>query len=209
MRVQALNYTPAVEVGDELVYRVQHYREYLDEEEITYVKYNITCVEDVLETTIVNASQYNSEDNLNYTFVQNRTIGTLQDYSLVLYSLYGAIIIIPGTKIADYISNYEYFWPHDSITSIKRGYGVKIESQFYWREYEYNKNGIEVRITIHDPHPLGGYQDLEWILYSINGELYDYKSVPGYSVPLIVGFSVLGLISLFVWVKQKERKPKK
>ena len=68
-KVQALNYTPAVEVGYELVWRNEV--EYQDEITVTYNKYNITSIDDDLETTVVNASIYSSEDNINYSLSHN------------------------------------------------------------------------------------------------------------------------------------------
>ena len=107
MESQALNYTPSIEVGDVLVWKTEI--EFLGEIEISYAKYNITCIEDDSGKTIVNANCYTSNDNINYIFHSNQTIGALQNYMEDVFSLYGDKVIIPGTKIADYPNNFLSF----------------------------------------------------------------------------------------------------
>jgi len=201
-KVHALNYTPSVEVGDELVWRNEV--EYQGETTVTYYKYNITSIEDESEKTLVNASMYSSEDNVNYIFVLNRTLGTLQDYSSDECSLYGDRIIIPGTKVGDYLEAFVDPFGF-TVSSIKRGMGVKMERSGDRREIEFNEDGIQVRYSYEGTYYLNADKS-ERLLYSINEELYEYKSIPGYSVLLIIGFSIIGLVGLFLRLKIINKK---
>jgi hypothetical protein len=200
--VAALQYTPGVKVGDEIVWEMQ--TEYLSY--TCYVKHDIIAIYDFNESRTevrVNES-YTQSDETYLLSIQNGTRGVLEDYvqqdsidDIILgYYWY----IVPGTKIGlyvDYFSN-DPNWENSTFTSINDGYGMEINDnshpfgQFTHITCIYTENGILEKFY--------GEKGVDYFrnydLYSINGK--KYHTIPGFSVPIVLIGLFSGIIGLSV-----------
>lgn len=192
----AYNFSPNVEVGDVIIWKEENsagdafFQSY--SEGLFFNKFNITNIVDEGNDTVIYADHFQSEDSPEgFVFIENKEIGRYSNYSLapVDYLLVPhRYIIIPGTKISDYIEIIKTYLVEDAqIKSIKKGYGVKIETDTEYFYVYFNENGFLVKWAGEG----GNSRVLQ--LYSINGEIY---YIPSYPIFALLGFSLIGLIIL-------------
>ena len=211
--VKAWNYTPSVAVGDELVYESESFREgYTEFGTIDrgYTKYLIASIQDEMNYTFIVANISSSEDNKNYTLeIDGYTVGILGNYSEAPVFLLQGILLIPGTRIFDYVGElYEYFEGECNLTSLDSGYGIKIEYVdphlgAYMAERTFNNEGISEKTKFRYENLFGDEGEYygNSKLYSINGKRY---SIPGYPWYLVLIFSMVGLVGIFIYTKRKK-----
>jgi len=214
-QVSALHYTPAVSIGDELVYKIDQYKEWETEDGPnieSFRKYTISIIEDFDDhSTIIRANRSESEDNQEYVFdFENEHIGHLTDYQLEPYFLQAKFIVVPNTKIYDYADEI-----HDSnsyeaeYSKLSSGWGIKevYQSSVHGdtvRSHTFNKEGILEDYKYSYSSYANGAGEFYGTntLYSINGEIYS-NSIPGYSLYLLMIFSLIGVIGLYIKYKRK------
>lgn len=189
--VQGYNYEPSVNVGDELIWksRTSHNNGSIDEQ---YTRHLITSIVDVNETsTEVKVNVSSSADNIAYQDQEvNTTYGILEDYDeypiFILSRLYH--YIVPGTKIGDYIGYFLQPTPYWDVPldSIERGYGIKFTQDNGDKTVlVFNKKGILEKYEFYNAS-LG--ENFDQNLFSINGEIYSSKTIPGYSIWMVLGW---------------------
>jgi hypothetical protein len=208
----ALNYTPSVDIGDELIYKGESYQEGYTEEGIMdkhFEKYLITRIEDQDNFTTIFANISESEDNKNYSqIINDYPLAVLADYRVEPQYLISTILLVPGTRIFDYVIEiYEYFNGECNITKIQNGYGITLEYVHYdlgpiRNTVIYNQDGIlevlEFRYAdlFDDGEYFGNYH-----LFSINGKRYD---IPGFPWYLILIFTFVSILGIFLKVKKRK-----
>jgi hypothetical protein len=198
INVQALNYTPAVKEGDELIWETEV--KYEGTMELSYEKHKITIIEDYSGYTRVRADLYTSVDNVDYIFSYSHTLGFLRDYNEYPTDLIDSYIIIPRTKVADYIDQIESILGDEyNLSPMKNGYGIKIkwtdtpQNEFTW---VYSPKGILESWSFRSDE-----ENVEKRLFSINGR--HYYSIPGYPIYFLIGFSLSGLLGVFFLIKHR------
>ena len=200
--VQGYNYDPSVNVGDELIWksRTSHNNGSIDEQ---YSKHLITSIIDIDGiSTEVKVNSSSSADNIDYHHQEeNTTYGVLENYDeypiFILSRLYH--YITPGTKIGDYIGYFLQPTPYWDvpIDSIERGYGIQFtQDTGDETTLVFNRDGILEKYGFFNASINENY---EYNLYSINGEIYTPKRIPGYSVWMLSSFClvIIGLIIVF------------
>ena len=203
MEVRALNYIPGVEIDDELIWMTEEW--YTTGQSVEFLKYVVSDISDSDEVTIVRGIRYVSDDNIDYIEYSEYPMGYLTDYSLYPTPLLGDEIIIPRTRVMDYEEDLlSYIGSEYKITSLKSGYGMRIEyddpSYVFSYLRVYNRQGILERFDVK-------YEDGEEFqtqLYSINGRRY--TSIPGYPTYLIIGFSLIGMLGILLTIKRKQKQ---
>lgn len=215
-QVSALFYTPAVEVGDEIVYKIEEYKEWETEDGPFFEyfkKYTITIIEDFDDhSTIIRANRSESENNQDYMQdFENVHTGHLTDYHLEAYHLQAHEIIVPGTKIYDYVDEIRDTWSFEAeFTKLSSGWGIKMEylSDIHGdsiRAHTFTKDGLleEYEYSYSNYAYTAGEFYGTKRLYSINGEVYT-NTVPGFPWFLILGFAFVGVLGLFFVLKRKK-----
>lgn len=207
--VQALNYTPGLQVGDDLIYEVS------SQWDTRKVKHTITDINDSATGTWVNGTV----DNV----IINKPLGYLTNYSLYPQHLVTSILayttsnsyeglsttyyIIPGTilvKFSEEITEYinSTFGVSVSCSSIDKGLGIVItRPNINWIRI-FNEQGILERET-YLKHTAKSVEETYIKLKSINGK--PYRSIPEYPVYLIITFSIVGMGIIFIFNKKKLR----
>ena len=192
---QIFNYTPGVEVGDELVYKIEEVIE--GERTLIYYKYNISDIYDSPGETHVEAEYSSSEDGIIFTYHAIISIGWLGNYTDDPLVLTDYKIIIPGTKVGTYKEEILFHLGDGyKVSSFAWGYGVKIkwDDNLYTREF--NKQGIMEKTESN----IDG-QIEETILISFNGE--NYRSIPGYPVYILVVSSLIGVLGMLFFMRAR------
>ena len=199
------NHDPSVNVGEELIWksRTSHNNGSIDEQ---YTKHVITSIVDVDEvSTEVKVNLSSSTDNSVYQHQEeNTTYGILEDYDeypiFILSRLYH--YITPGTKIGDYVGYFLQPTPYWDvpIDSLERGYGIQFTQDNGDKTVlVFNKDGILEKYELYNSSINRNY---EYSLYSINGEIYTPKNIPGYSVWILFGVC-LGIVGLIMISNRK------
>jgi hypothetical protein len=202
--VHAYNFESGVEVGDEIVYEYES--NLLDLEQITHVKVVIDEIKDSGDNaTIISATLFGSNnggESYDAATQDIPDIATLMNYSLdpAHPIIEGDFFVVPGTKIGLYVSEINAAIPSGTASSINNDYGIEIvDSPDANKTLIYDENGICIKSHRADP-------DTRFFdIYSINGRRYN--TIPGYSVFLVIGFIVLGIVGIFF--VQLRKKPKK
>jgi len=210
--VNALYFTPGVEVGDVLVWRQTG-----QDTNYTHIKHNITSIVDsehFNETEIRGTKYYSNDEGTSYlinpytTSPENRTLSTMKVYipNEVIMILFYHYYILPETNMDDYAEDIEEIFrnsptymgvPGDvKVTSIRGGNGLKLVAEDYLLKYIFNEQGVmvkKIKNTLYNPRT--------WELESINGA--PYRTIPSYNFWIVCGCVFAGLFFLKVWIKKK------
>ena len=199
-KVNAYNYEPPVEVGDEIVYT--YHSTSPSYQNFTHLKMNVTEIEDTTSNTKINGYVLGSEDNRKtYEILYFDTPAVLMNYSLSPITPIGSmnIFVVPGTKIGDYAEEITAILFSGTATSIENGYGIKIVNSTVLfngnRTVVYDEEGILIKYRYESTYLY------EFDIFSINGKRY---SIPGYSTLLIIGFMLLSVLGLYFTVLKKK-----
>jgi len=200
---------PEIKVGDNIVWKEYNEGEFYFDENLNglfYNKYIITQIIDEENDTVVYADHYRSVNSKkDFSFKENREIGRYCNYSIDpsrYFVLQYKYIIIPGTKIADYIDRIKAVMEEGvQVSSIKNGYGIKIRFDDAYASItqivHFNEEGFLFKWSYRSGNDLMLFQ-----LYSINGDRYYIPSFPWYA---ILGFSIIGMIGIFLRKKREIR----